>query len=273
MLRRFVTLLFLWLLPVPAVAASTAEVDRLFAVLRMSDTVAIMREEGLIYGDELAQEMFGDPISGVWDGIVSEIHDADRMLSIMADRIAVEMDDADIPPVVTFFESPLGERILDLEIEARRTLLDPAMDDAGRAKVEQMYDAGEPRLDLIEDFITANDLIEMNVAGALNSNLAFYLGLFEGGGLDVTDEGETLAMIWAQEPEVREQTVGWMTSYLVMSYDGLSDDELRAYIAFSETDAGRKINLSLFAAYADLFDRLSRELGFAAGRFMQGEDI
>jgi hypothetical protein len=35
------------------------------------------------------------------------------------------------------------------------------------------------------DFIEANDLVERNVSGALNSNFAFYRGLSDGGAFEV----------------------------------------------------------------------------------------
>ena len=40
------------------------------------------------------------------------------------------------------------------------------------------------RFQLVDVFVQTNDLIEINVAGAMNSNVAFYIGLMAGGALD-----------------------------------------------------------------------------------------
>jgi hypothetical protein len=132
----------------------------------------------------------------------------------------------------------------------------------------------DPRLALIRDFAVAGDLIEMNVAGAMNANLAFYQGMADSGGAaaEMTEE-EILSDVWGQEPQVRADTEEWLFPYLVMAYEPLSDEDLEAYTAFWESAAGKRLNTALFAAFDVVFTDISRDLGRAAARQMQGDDI
>jgi hypothetical protein len=53
----------------------------------------------------------------------------------------------------------------------------------------------------------------------------------------------------------------------------LSDEDLTAYIAFSASPAGQQLNAALFAAFDDVFTPISKALGLAVAKQMQGQDI
>jgi hypothetical protein len=126
----------------------------------------------------------------------------------------------------------------------------------------------------LQHFARTNDLIEFNVAGALNANLAFYRGLSQGGAFEERlTEDQMLADVWAQEAEIRGETADWLFPYLALSYKSLSDADLASYQAFAETAAGKKLNAAVFAAFDVVFTRISLDLGRAAARRIQGEDI
>jgi hypothetical protein len=61
--------------------------------------------------------------------------------------------------------------------------------------------------------------------------------------------------------------------FLTLTYQPLSDADLQAYIAFSKTPAGQRVNAAMFQAYDALFDEISRDLGRAFGLALQGDDI
>ena len=110
--------------------------------------------------------------------------------------------------------------------------------------------------------------------GAMNANLAFYRGLSESGAFPAEmTEDQMLSDVWAQEPDVRAETTDWLYPFLSLAYQPLSDDQLEAYIAFSETAAGDRLNGALFAAFDKVFTQISYDLGRAAAGQMQGEDI
>jgi hypothetical protein len=257
----------------PAVAA---EVTALVETMKIADIVAILREEGVDYGRTLQADMFPDAGGQGWEASVSLIYDAPRMQEALVAKLTREL--AQTPQAIgemqAFFGSDLGQKVLTLEIEARRTLLDEAAQEAARIAWEDLAAGGTSRVDLLERFVAANDLVESNVMGALNANLAFYRGMQEGGafGGEMTEE-QMLTDVWGQEADVRQQTTDWLFSYLTLAYGPLEDEELEAYLAFSESGAGQILNAALFAAFDDVFTPISRALGVAVARQMQGQDI
>jgi hypothetical protein len=268
-------------LPLAVQAQVTGEAAK--PVLRLSKTLQIgailevMREEGLDYGTTLEPDLFPGKGGAGWMAQVSRIYDVAAMQAqfdaALVAALAAE-DAAALDAMEGFFGSDRGQRILMLEIEARRALLDEATEEAAKVNLEEMDAEGDPRLALIRKFAEINDLVEMNVAGALNANLAFFKGMAEGGAFEgEMTEDQMLSNVWSQEPDIRGETEVWLYPYLALAYQPLSDDDMDAYLAFSELDAGKALNAAVFAAFDDLFTAISADLGRAAARQMQGEDI
>jgi hypothetical protein len=275
------------LVPLPASAETTvpiqqeadaavAEIARLSDALMMGDIVDVMRTEGIDYGTDLEDEMFPGRGGEDWARIVAAIYDPAEMRKRFDARLTEELRDAPevVAQAMAFFTSTQGQRILKLEIEARRALADEEAEEAAKVVVEDMIANADPRMEVLRLFAETNELVEMNVTGALNANLAFYKGLEEGGafGGEMTED-QMLSDVWSQEAEVRGQTEEWLFSFLALAYAPLSETDMSAYQAFSETAEGQRINQALFAAYEAVFFPISRELGLAAARQMQGEDI
>jgi len=164
--------------------------------------------------------------------------------------------------------------LVDLEIGARRALMDEDLEEASKESAALAIADEAPRVAMVEDFIAANDLIETNIVGAMNSNYAFYIGLLDGGafGQDLTEE-QILKDVWSQEPEIRNNTFEWVYSYLLLAYQPLSDEELETYIAFSKSEAGQDLNTALFVAFDSMYEDISRALGLASSRYMAGQDL
>lgn len=257
-------------------AEAVAAVDALLAALRIGDTVEILREEGMDYGRTLEADMFSGSVGSGWEAQVALIYDGARMGAAFREAMIRQMadDPAALADIRAFFEGDLGAKVVGLEIEARRAYLDDAAEEASKVAWAEAQAEETPRVAALERFVAVNDLVDSNVSGALNANLAFYQGMAESGafGGEMTEE-QMLSDVWAQEPEVRQSTTEWVYSYLNLSYGPLSDAELAEYIAFSESEAGQKLNRALFAAYDEVFTPISRALGVAVGRQMQGQDI
>jgi len=259
--------------PVQVQATGVAE---LADTLKIAEVIEIMRLEGVDYGAQMEEEFFAERGGAAWKSVVDLIYDGPTMQVRFQEAFAKQLagHDADIPAIQSFFGADLGQRILALEIEARRSLMDEAVEDAAKAFVEDMMAEGAPRFDALQAFSDTNDLIEMNVSGALNSNLAFFQGLAEvdGGAPEMTQD-DMLMMVWGQEPEIRAETEGWIYPYLSLAYGPLSDAELEAYIAFSKTGPGQVLNSALFGAFDVVFSTISRDLGRAVAKQMMGQDI
>lgn len=252
------------------------EAARLEEALQLRAVFSVMSEEGRDYGAEIEADMFPGAGGPSWTQAVAGIYSVERMLPIFDAAFEAELAraDADVPAMTAFFEGDLGRKVTTLEISGRRALLDQAVEDASRLKYEELAAAGDPRVALVDEFVDANDLVEANVAGAMNANYAFYQGLADAGVLEdgLTDD-EIIAEIWAQEEAIRDETDIWIRSYLVMAYAPLLDGEIRDYIGFSATPAGQELNAALFAGFDAVFTEVSRQLGRAAGGVMAGQEL
>lgn len=266
-------------MPAPLLVQATAvdpAVTALSDVMQMDDIIAVMRDEGLKYGATLEDEMFPGRGGDRWDATIASIYDGAAMRRGFDTGMSRELagDASTIEQISTFFGSDQGQNALQLEIAARRALLDPSAEDAAKVAWEDMLAEDHPRVAMLRRFAEANDLIESNVMGALNANLAFYKGMASTGAFpDEMTEEQMLSDVWSQEPEVRAETEDWLFPFLALAYQPMSDADLEAYIAFSETEPGQKINAALFSAFDDVFTGISYALGQAAARQMQGEDI
>lgn len=267
LMRALCTVTALSLAP-PAVAAP---VDDLVELLRIEETIDIMRAEGAVYADELARDMLGGATPS-WQAMVDRIYDADAMVASVTAGFVASIGEADVAPLVAFFGSELGQEIVALELGAREAMLDPDVEAGARARFRDLEGSEDAELALIERFVVANDLVEQNVTGALNASFAFYNGLADGGALEMT-EAEMLNDIWSQEEATREDTVEWVHGYLLLAYGPLSNEELEAYVTLSETKAGAVLNQALFAGFNDMYNDISYALGLGAAREMAATDL
>ncbi len=250
--------------------------DRIGEVLQLDALFAVLREEGLAHGTTLEEDMFPSGGGAEWQAAVSAIYDADRLRSgfdaVLQEQLA--SDPAAVEGIVAFFGSDPGQKILGLEIEARRAFLDTAAEEAARVAADDAAAARDPKVAQVRRMIEAADLVEMNVAGSMSGNLAFMTGMASTGayGSDMPAD-QILSDIWAQEEQVRADTSTWLYAYLGLAYSPLSEAEMDSYIDFWESPAGQRLNAALFTAFDQVFRQVSLELGRAAGRAIQGRDI
>lgn len=260
--------------PLWADSVDEAKVDTLYDALGMPEMIEIMRDEGLAYGETLALDMLPGGTSNEWDAAISTIYDVKMMSEEVRGALGEALEGDDVDAMLAFFTSERGEKIINLEVSARRALLDEAVEEASKESAAIAMMDETPRYLMVQEFVDANDLIEANVVGSLNSSYAFYMGLIDGGAMPAGVTAETaLQDVWAQEPDVRSNTTEWVYSFLLMAYQPLSDEELDAYIAFSRTEAGQEMTNALFTSFNGMFDDISRALGLASSRFMISQEL
>lgn len=260
---------------VPAPLSERApEVAEMLEALRIYDILAVMATEGIEAALNLEADMFPGQGGDSWAAQANRIHGASRLTELFEEAFPVEdMTPEAVQLVTTFFTAEPGLSIAAAEVAGRTAFLDPEIEELANEAFRDAVAADDPRIELLTDFIETNDLVERNVAGALNSNFAFYRGLSDGGAFDVDIPEELmLAEVWGQEPELRRDTIEWLYSFQLSAYSGLGDGDIEAYTAFSRTDAGVALNAALFEAFDEVFDQLSYELGSAAAVFIAGED-
>lgn len=259
-----------------AARAAESPAQALSTAVLLPDMLDIMREEGRAYGEDLEGQFFPGAGGEDWARQVAAIYDPARLLPVFQATFAkaLAQSGADPAPMLAFFASPLGRRIVTLELSARRALLEDSVDEAARQKMDEMRIEAPPRLQLLETYITANHLIDMNVASALNANLAFMHGLGAAGAFRKgLSEEELLAEVWSQEDAVRSETADWMLKFVILAYGPLEDAEVVAYTDFSRSPEGSALNRALFAGFDAVFAQVSNELGRAVGRWTQGTNL
>lgn len=257
-------------------AAAPSAAARLADLMRMDQTFAIMVEEGKAHGADLEKGFFPGRGGAAWAQTVARIYDPALMQSrfVAAFEAALKSDPAAVAEAEAFFGSALGQKVLGLEIDARRAMIDDDISEAAEVAAEKMKAARDPRLRLIRRMIEAGDLVEMNVAGALGANLAFSRGLSDAMPPGQRqDPDDMMAEVWGQEAGIRASTTTWLYSYLTMAYAPLSDAELKSYIDFWASPAGKAVNAALFAGSDAVFAPLSQDLGAAVAGTAQSTDI
>ncbi|MDU8913139.1 DUF2059 domain-containing protein [Aestuariicoccus sp. MJ-SS9] len=253
-------------------AAPAEPADDLLEALQVPAIIDIMRDEGLAYGAEMEADLMVGKAGPDWARTISRIYDTDLMYDAVRKSFGETMPEDSIPPMLAFFSSDLGQRIVSLELGARRAMVDTHVEQEARAVFREMEMENDPRLDTLRAFVAANDLLEANVVGALNASYRFFLGLVDGGGFEMSEE-DILADVWSQEEETGADTREWLYAYLNLAYGPLSDQEVEDYTALSETRSGRALNAALFAAFNRMYNDISYMMGLAAARQMQAQEL
>ena len=267
--------------PVRAETAVPEEVapDRLAALsetLLMREVFAVMAEEGKAYGASIEEQMFPGRGGAAWAARVQLLYDPAVLMPVFTEAFdaALAEDPETVAAAEAFFGTPRGQEILKLEVEARRAILDIAVEEAAQVEAERMKVERDPKLRLVRELIEAGDLIEMNVAGAMSANLAFFEGMAATGVPGMPADRESMmAEVWGQEESIRAETANWLVPFLALAYQPLPEGDLKDYVAFSASPEGRRLNAALFAGFDAVSRRVSFELGRAAAQAMTGNDI
>jgi hypothetical protein len=262
--------------PTTETAPAGDNVMALTEAIKLDELLGVLRDEGLAYGKEYEAEMFPSGGGPGWAAAVDRIYDREVLRAGFVAALQAELGSEPelLAEIVAFYATDLGQRVVTLEIEARRAFLDDAAEDAARVAADKRRTGRDPRAGQIERFIAAGDLLEMNVAGALSGNLAFMTGMNDSGAYGPgLPQDQLMQDVWGQEARIREDTLSWLNAYLGLAYQPLSEAELDTYIAFMESPGGQRLYAALFVAFDRVFRTVSYELGKAAGIAMLGRDI
>lgn len=253
-------------------AWADARVSVLLDALRVSDVILTMRIEGLEYADDLNEDLLNGQGGAFWQAQVDGIYDTTRMQETVRAAVEAGLEANDLTAVLAFFTSDRGARIVSLENAARKAMQDEAIEEAAEERAENLLETDDPEVTLIRQFVTANDLMDRNVAGAMSSNFQFYQGLVDGRMLEMS-QSDIARDVWEQEPDIRSETEDWLYAYLLLAFEPLEKADVEAYVAFSQSDAGKSLNAALFDGYEAMYRDISYALGRAVALSAAGNDI
>jgi len=257
---------------VAAGSARAGDASELTEVLRLDEVIGVLRNEGIGFGEELNRDMLGGLGGAFWTEQVAQIYDPGRMRDALRMALAQGMDGDQIAASLRFFETELGQRILSLETSARKAMADPEVEQVARDTYGALKGTSDERLAIIARFIEVNDLLERNVASTLGASFYFMRGLVDGGASDM-DEDQMTAEVWSQEDETRADTESWLYGFLLLAYRPLSDEDIEAYIAYSETPAGQALNSALFNGFDGMYLAISHALGVLVAEATASSDL
>ncbi|WP_193141580.1 DUF2059 domain-containing protein [Meridianimarinicoccus sp. MJW13] len=260
-----------------SVAAQPARLsDQVLDALELEALLVVLQDEAVESGADLAVDLSGEEDLDGWRRTLADLNAPDKVAPRMRDAFADALDDEMAESALAFFTTSPGQDLVQLELSARQALRDPDIETAILSRFETEAASGAGRVDAIEAFIEANDLIDLNVLGALNANAAFLLGMRdgdpEGYGGNAGDE-DILQQVWVQEPEIRQSTTDWVHAFLWLAYQPVSDADFDTYLTFTESQAGQALNVALFKAFDALFVSTSYETGMALSLFLSSQDI
>lgn len=264
------------MMPVQAVQAQPADLaDQMWQVLDLADLMPVLQQEAT---DE-ARRMDADGLVGgagrPWADVVNDIHDPVRLEGLFRNGVAEAADRVDhdlIVRALDFQQSDLGQRVVALEISARRAMLEAGVEDDARQAFRRAED--QPRARLIRRMIADADLVSPNVAGGLNASIAFSRGFAQGKGFDMAPtDPQMLADAWAQRDQIEVEATAWLEGFLMLAYAPMTDDEVARYGAHVASDEGQALSQLLFAGFDRAFGRTSFDMGLAAAQRLQGRQL
>lgn len=248
-----------------AQSLSDAEFLDLIGIERL---VGVMSLEGIADGQGLPEEAFGVLPGDGWGETLAEIYDADTMRAATEAAFMDAFEPRHRDEVEEFVASDAWQNAIDLEVAARMALLDPEVEEMVFDNADRDSIRDGTRARKIRRLIREAEMLDYNVESNLNSMLAFYLGLGDGGfGLELSED-DLYAMILSEQEGMEQDIQDWLFAVLMMAYDPLSNRHLDQQIAFWQTTEGAAFNAALFRAFDVLFSDLSYELGKAAAQVM-----
>ena len=263
-----VFLIVLTSLPVWAGARHTVLMD----VLQIRELSQILHREGLQFGATLNEDWLEGQGGSAWAQQVTAIYDPSRISEGIRAGLEPALEGEALENAITFFASDLGARVITLENTARDALGDPKIEEEARARYAALQGSADARLLQIDRMIDAGDLINRNVASALNSNYQFLRALVDGDVYVMTDD-EILTDVMSERDEITADTSSWLGAFMLLAYSPLSLDELTVYADFAVTPAGKSLNAGLFAGFDPLYEDISYALGRAMAMNMSAEEL
>lgn len=242
-------------------SASWADVDRLIDAMGIPQLIAAFVTEGVDAGQSIDEAFLGGQGGDVWANTVQRLYDPQRMENELRTVMSEELDAAIAEQALLFFDSDLGARIIDLEVQARRAFLDETIEEAAKAAPSAQSEA-------VTDYLASRDLIERNTDVAVSAQAAFLDGLVEASGS--TEDAPDMDQLRAR---IQVDTESWLRGYNALVQSAMTEDDIAIYTAFWETDVGAAVDDALFLAFGQSYTTLSYALGQAAGRLLPQNEL
>lgn len=175
----------------------------------------------------------------------------DPIIAKVRATMAAALDARQIDETLTWFESPLGRRITDMENAA----FDPAANDRILAYAKRLKErpAARHRTELVTKIAAATQSDELNAMIVETTYLASALGINAAQAPEDRITVEALRKrVKAVAPDLRKQSDQSLMLTMLFSYQALSDKELESYLRFLTSRAGAAYSKSSAAGMREV---------------------
>jgi len=243
-----------------SVAGISAESNKAALVL------ALMHQSGMdAQIDLIPQQVKAGIRDSARQGVPIDVVIQDKLVDAMDTRslnqsvqryMVEEMSQDEVQRVLSWLESPLGKRVVAMELTASQP--DTMMKMFEVYKIEQARPGRLERIQRIDEAVLSKERTK-----DLMVNIQVFLGMAmaaESGSMQRASYGQTrynmeqaMAPMWGELDQV-------VTMMYLFTYQGLSDAELDQYIEFTESSVGRKYNQVLYEGLSDAFTNAGKSL-------------
>lgn len=251
-----------------------ADAAHILDLLQTDRLFVLLQKESVAYGEDMAEDMLGARQDAAWTAILREMNDPKTLLPEYRATFEATLDPAQISAIEAWLSSGLGKRTVDLELAAREAMLDPVAEDKAIAAAARADKARSPALAAVRRVIAAGDMIDASVASAMNANLAFYRAMSEGGAFPqkLTEE-VMIGDVASEEDSFRQDITAWTEGWLLFAYRPFGAKDMKAIAAFEGSAAGRALDKAQTAAFDEIYNKTSADLGTALARRVGASDL
>lgn len=242
-----------------ALAAQTQSEDDYDRLLRALDVTAlydVLEKEG----EGIIKSIAPTTPDTTWIARGTALFAPNMTKPAFEEAFRAAMPQEHLAAAIKFQESPLAQEIIAREFTARRVLHTPEEFATRRAAFLEIEHSDDARVALMRDLEDANATIANSTQNYTTSLYYLRMGMYHAAE-QVFPEAQVRADTMAQFNEAWRQNEEFFMVFALLAYDGMREEDIRAYIAFCQSDAGRALNGAAFAASGSLHNRLYYALG------------
>lgn len=203
---------------------------------------------------------------------MARAYDMDKFNAALRKSMGENLNDADITEVLKWLNSPLGQKITRIE-EKGSTV------EAEQAKQAFMMSfdpqsISQERLAAVGDLESAINATELLLTIILNSQKAIMMAVMPYVPVEQRISAKEIDMqIEMNRPILQSQYEDYIIGSMVFTYQELSDDELKSYVAFAQTPAGIKYHKVTSNAFSEAFTQAAAAFGDEIGSSIPAEKV
>ena len=212
-------------------------------------------EVGMTEANKETKSLTPDLLKEV-NGMAAAAFDSEKLKKVLHDHLQSNLSEADTEATLAWLNSPLARKISQMEEQASK----PEAYTEMMGMADQLM-ANDGRLKLVKKLDIAVKATETAMSAAVNTQTSLIAGLTSSLKPELRPtfeaiESEVKKNKGQMEPIIEAHTV---LSYLY-SYKDLTDDEIRRYLTFAESQAGKKYHAAVAAGLDTTLARAARTL-------------